>query len=105
MLGIGYAKAGRKAEARAVLKRMQDEANRKGKLPYMQAQVLTHLGDVKAAIDALETAVDDGNYNVVNINVDPSLRALHGNVRFVELVNQLGLTAISSKQVHELTLN
>lgn len=57
--------------------------------------MLAHLGDVEAAIDALETAVDDGNYNVVNPNVDPSLRALHGNVRFVALLNQLGLRAIS----------
>ncbi len=99
VLGISYAKAGREADARAVLKRMQDAANRQGKLPYMQAQVLAHLGDVEAAIDAFETAVDDGNYNVVNLNVDPSLRALDGNVRFVTLLNQLGLTAMSHLKV------
>ena len=95
VLGISYAKAGREADARAVLKRMQDAANWQDKLPYMQAQVLAHMGDVEAAIDALETAVDDGNYNVVNLNVDPSLRALHGNERFVVLLTQLGLRAIS----------
>ena len=94
VLGISYAKARREADARAVLKRMQDAANRQDKLPYMQAQVLAHLGDVELAVDALEAAVANGNYNVVNLNVDPSLRALRGNGRFVALLNQFGLRAI-----------
>ena len=91
-LGIAYAKAGREADARAVLKLMQDSSVLQDKNPYLQAQVLAQLGDLDAAIDSLELASEDGNFSVVNLWIDPSLRALHGNLRFVALGKNLRLT-------------
>lgn len=91
-LSIACAKAGRETDARAALKRMQDAPASQTRNPYLLAQVLAQLGDFDAAIDALERASDDGNYSVVNLGIDPSLRDLHGTVRFVALANKLGLT-------------
>ncbi len=91
-LGIAYAKAGRETDARAALKLMQSAPTSQDRNPYQQAQVLAQLGDVDAAIDSLELASDDGNYSVVNLGIDPSLRGLHGNVRFVALAKKLRLT-------------
>jgi len=66
-LGIAHGLAGYKAAARAVLKRIEDRSQ--DKMPYIQAQVLASLGDLDAAVDALEVAYDACNYSVLNLSV------------------------------------
>lgn len=72
-LGHAYGRAGRHAEARAVLRRLQ---GRTGYLsPVIPAQVHAGLGDRDAAIHALEAAFRERSPMLVSVMVDPPLRA------------------------------
>jgi TolB-like protein len=90
-LAIGYARAGRRADARRVL----DELIRRAETTYVPpaAFVTTHigLGDVDGAFRWLERAYTERSNIMRGLKVNPSLDPLRGDPRFADLLRRVGL--------------
>jgi serine/threonine-protein kinase len=90
-LGQAYATTGRADEARDVLGRMREAAARRYVSPYHIAYVLTGLGEVEAALDALERAFDERSPIIAGIRGSFLFRSLHGHPRFTALLRKMNL--------------
>ncbi|HEX9637443.1 MAG TPA: hypothetical protein VGB99_07910, partial [Acidobacteriota bacterium] len=90
-LGRAYARAGRTAEARAILDRFERQSQRTFVAPYNRAIILAALGETDAALDALEQAYRGRSWYMSWIKVDPALDRLRSHPRFEELLRQVGL--------------
>ena len=90
ILGQGYARNGRKEEARKILGRLEDEAKVRDSAPYAIALVYLALGEKDRAIDELERGYGKGETNYLFvIKVDPLLDELRGDPRFEALVQKI----------------
>jgi len=90
-LGRAYARAGRTAEARAILDRFERQSQRTFVAPYNRAIILAALGETDAALDALEQAYRGRSWYMSWIKVDPALDRLRSHPRFEDLLRQVGL--------------
>ena len=88
---ISHANAGNDSEARGLLKSLQKSAESQYVAASWQAYILAQLGDKDAAMDMLEKAYQDRDWNTRIINVDPQFKSLRDNPRFKALVKKLGL--------------
>jgi TolB-like protein/Flp pilus assembly protein TadD/tRNA A-37 threonylcarbamoyl transferase component Bud32 len=89
--GYAYAKAGRRAEARRSLARLE-AAGRTGYLPpFRVALVHTALGDADQAFAWLEKAFADRSPWMAYVKTDPALAELRGDPRFQDLLRRLRL--------------
>jgi len=91
LAAISHAKAGDDSKARDLLKQMQKSAESQYVAPSWQAFILAQLGEQEAAMDMLEKAYQDKDWNTRIINADPLLKPLRDNPRFQALVKQIGL--------------
>jgi tetratricopeptide (TPR) repeat protein len=92
-LGYVYGRSGKRAEALAVLKELEEQAGRRYVSRYHVAAVYYGLGDEQAALREIEALVADRSGVVVWIAIDPHTSWLRGNPRFDALVHRLGLPA------------
>lgn len=83
------ARAGRRAEATALLEHLLDEAGRTEGLSFRVAMALTGLGRLDEAIAWLERSVDDHSFSPEVM--EPMFGDLHGDPRFRSLVERIGL--------------
>jgi tetratricopeptide (TPR) repeat protein len=89
-LGRAYAFAGRTAEARAILDTLHTRA-RTHYVPKDQIALLHYaLGDTTAALQWLESAVDDYHWWMPNSNYHPLWKGLHEHPRFRALMKRIG---------------
>jgi hypothetical protein len=88
-----YGRSGKRAEALAVLKELEEQAGRRYVSRYHVAAVYYGLGDEQAALREIEALVADRSGVVVWIAIDPHTSWLRGNPRFDALVHRLGLPA------------
>jgi TolB-like protein/Flp pilus assembly protein TadD len=96
-LGYAYALAGRKAEARAILRQLETGSGGTVRaLPV--ARVYIGLGDREQAFSWLEKAVDQRDVALLPI-ADPVYDGLRGDPRFHALLDRAGLTPGSSSEV------
>ena len=90
-LGHGLAAAGRAADARAVLRELEDMASRRYVSPYRLALVHTGLGDKDAAFAALKDACDERAVGLVNVAVEPRFDPLRPDPRYRAVLRRMGL--------------
>jgi serine/threonine-protein kinase len=90
-LAYAYASAGRQADARAVLKKLEETAKTEYLAIYLLALPYVALGDTENALRWLERAFEQRVEEMCLINVDPALRPLRSHPRFIALVKKMNL--------------
>ena len=90
-LGYAYAAAGRRAEAEAVLAELTALLPTQQGSHYFLALVQAGLGDVEAALQALELAYEERVCVLVHLPTEPMFDGLRQETRFVELIQRIGL--------------
>jgi serine/threonine-protein kinase len=92
-LGFVYARAGQPEQAREILTKLQ-EAGRHYYVPAIySAAVHSGLGDTEQAVKYLERAVEERNWEIAWLHVDPFWDDIRSDRRFQRLQAQLGLAA------------
>jgi serine/threonine-protein kinase len=87
-LGYGYARAGRKSDAQAILQELM--RNGDAARIYL-AMVQTGLGDHDSALQSLEASAARRETDFLFIGADPIFDPLHSYARFGALCGRLGL--------------
>jgi serine/threonine protein kinase/tetratricopeptide (TPR) repeat protein len=91
-LGHAQARAGKRAEAEKVIARLQELSKRQYVSPFQTAVVYAGMDERKLALDWLEKSREERFNRLPSIKVDPVLKNLRSEERFVELSKSLGLT-------------
>jgi len=90
-MAYASAKAGKSAEARAFLKKLQERSKR-GYVPaYDLAVVHLALGEKEAALQWLQRAYDEHDWGLVVLAVEPRLDPLRSDPRFQGLLHKVDL--------------
>jgi TolB-like protein/Tfp pilus assembly protein PilF len=92
LLAYAYASAGRKADGEAIRGELEAQTRRGPVDLSLVAIARTALGHDAAALDVLETAVQERQGSVLTIKVDPELAALRTEPRFQALLKKIGLS-------------
>jgi tetratricopeptide (TPR) repeat protein len=90
-LGHAQARVGRRAEAEKVIARLQELSKRQYVSPFQTAVVYAGMDERKLALDWLEKSRDERFNWLPFIKVDPVLKNLRAEPRFIELAKHLGL--------------
>lgn len=90
-LGHAQARAGKKAEAEKMISRLQELSKQQYVSPFQTAVVYAGLDERKQALNWLEKARDERFNWLPFIKVDPVLKNLRSEPRFIELARSLGL--------------
>jgi serine/threonine-protein kinase len=91
-LGFLYGRAGRRAEATAILNELEEEISSKQFFsPFEVALVHIGLGEKDKAMEWLEKAKAERDPFLIYIKVDPNFDSLRDNPRFNALVQKTGL--------------
>jgi tetratricopeptide (TPR) repeat protein len=90
-LGHAQALAGKKADAQKVIERLQELSKQQYVSPFQSAVVYAGLDDRERALDLLEKSRDERFNWLPFIKVDPVLKNLRSESRFVELTKNIGL--------------
>jgi serine/threonine protein kinase/cytochrome c-type biogenesis protein CcmH/NrfG len=91
-LGFAYGKAGQKAEALDVIKKLDELSQKRHVPPQEKAIIYIGLNDRDKAFDYLEEAYRERFSALIGVAVDPLFDDLHSDPRFDELVRRLNLT-------------
>lgn len=91
VLGYAYAKAGKRNEARRTLDNLL-ERRLKGEASSCDiAFVHAALGELEQAMDWLERALEERDYDLLRFPSEPGFSELHPHPRFISLMKTLGL--------------
>ena len=90
-LGYAYAKAGRVADARRMLRHLNEMAKTSYVSPYNKAVIHIGLGDRDAAFDALDAAYATRSRSLAWLNVAHEFDAVRNDPRFRDLTQRIGL--------------
>jgi class 3 adenylate cyclase/TolB-like protein/Tfp pilus assembly protein PilF len=91
-LGYIYGRAGRSAEARKVLRELEERSQRGMYVnPFERAVIYAGLGQKEDALDWLEKAYAERSAWIPYLKVEPTLGSLREETRFKELVRKMGL--------------
>ena len=88
-LGWAYGMAGRKAEAKEILRRLHQESPNENASPFTFATAYMGVGDRDAVFRLLERAVEDRQY-AIRLKIEPVFEPLHADPRFVALLQRAG---------------
>jgi tetratricopeptide (TPR) repeat protein len=88
LVAYSYAASGKTRQARSFLNAI---AKQPGTSPYALGMIHAQLGDRNLALDWLERAYRERNYQIVWLKVDPALDPLRRTRRFQDLLNRVGL--------------
>src|SRR5262249_57046159 len=86
-----YALAGKRAEARQLLKELTNHGPGDSVSGYRIATVWLALGDAGAAFECLQRACRERDHWMAFLKVDPMLQAIPRDRRFARLLQQVGL--------------
>ncbi len=89
VLGCALAKAGRRAEAEAILDDLRNPASQRSVSDPGVALILASLGQTEQALDWLEQAFERRCFWLVYLNVDPCYDPLRDHPRFRSLVKRM----------------
>ncbi|HXB67743.1 MAG TPA: tetratricopeptide repeat protein [Candidatus Acidoferrales bacterium] len=90
-MGNAYARAGRVAEARAIIPRLEQDVRKDGVGWYETALVYAGLGEKDEAFAWLEKAYGAHDKGLTYIRIDPCLDPLRSDPRFANLERRVGL--------------
>lgn len=90
-LGYAYASAGREAEAREVLRELEEMRKVKNVPPLRFAIVYAGLGDRAEAVRWLERSYEERDIMLVHINQMPFTNSLKGDAGFEDFLRRAGL--------------
>lgn len=90
-LGYSYAKSGRRSDAEKILKDLKAESQRKYVSGYFVSWVCIGLGKNDEAIQWLERAYQQKDYQLTWMGAEPLLDPLRSDPRFRDLLRRLGL--------------
>ncbi len=93
-LSHAYAGAARRDDALRIVEELsylKEQLEEKHVSPYFMAAIRAELEDYDLAFDYLHQACEMRSEGLFWIKVDPSLRKLHGDSRFGEILRRLGL--------------
>jgi eukaryotic-like serine/threonine-protein kinase len=90
-LGQAYGMAGRTAEAREVLRQLEQLSQERFVSPYHMAYVYTGLGEVERAMDLLERAYEERAGSVYGIKGSFLFTSLQSHPRFKALLGKMNL--------------
>jgi TolB-like protein/Tfp pilus assembly protein PilF len=90
-LGQGYALAGKKDEARAVLNHLTQCSTQKYVSPHDIAMIHVGLNENDRAFEWLGKAMEERSVGLGYLNVEPQWDALRSDPRFQQLLRQIGL--------------
>ena len=90
-LGHIYASAGRTADARRVLKQLNELSHKRYVSAYNMGVLYAGLGEKDEAFRWLQKVEEDRSEWFALINVDPRLDALHADPRFAGILRSVGL--------------
>jgi tetratricopeptide (TPR) repeat protein len=90
-LGNAYAKTGKIAEARRILRELEDEARIRYVAPCLIAALYVGLGDKEQAFVWLEKAFQERDVLLMTLNIESHLDPLRSDRRFQDLVRRVGL--------------
>jgi len=88
LTAFSYASSGKTRQARSLLNTI---ANQPGASPYALGMIHAQLGERSLALDWLERAYRERNYQMVWLKVDPALDPLRRTRRFQDLLTRVGL--------------
>ena len=88
-LGHAYAASGRKAEARKILRKLDQQSKHRYVSPYERALIYTGLGENDQALAWLEKA-EEQSVPLHHINVDPRFNSLRSDRRYQQLLRRIG---------------
>jgi tetratricopeptide (TPR) repeat protein len=88
---ISYYHIGNKEKARMYLDQMIEIANQKSDSFSEVAAALVQMDEPDLAIDYLQKSIDTREVNNAFIRVDPDLRPLHQDPRYLQLLERAGL--------------
>lgn len=90
-LGWAYAKTGKTAEARRILRELEAEAKTRYVAPCLIAALYVGLGDNEEAFVWLEKAFQERDVLLMTLNIESHLDPLRSDRRFQDLVRRVGL--------------
>jgi len=90
-LGFAYAKAGELDHAREILAKLQEMSRRQYVAPLYSAAVHAGLGETSLALECLEGAVRECNWEITWLDMDPLWDGLRGDPRFQKLQQEVRL--------------
>lgn len=85
-----YASSGWTAYLRRWLEIMQSKAEQGQVLYYYMASTYARLGETERAIECLEKAYEEHDYNLSSLLVDDDFKKLRSNPRFIQLMKKMG---------------
>jgi tetratricopeptide (TPR) repeat protein len=91
MLGMTYARMGRKEAARKILKGLQELAKQRYVSPSAFVLIHTGLGEKDEAFAWLDKACQERDFDLCLLKVDPKLDSLRTDPRFPRLLQRVGL--------------
>jgi Flp pilus assembly protein TadD len=90
-----YAKAGRRAEAAALLRELVARSRQQYVSPVNMYLISFLLGDRAAGFEWLTKAIQERSNGIVYLTAEPSLDVVRGDARFRQVVAQVGLADVS----------
>ena len=90
-VGYGYAMAGRRGEALAMQRRLEERARTSYVTPEARATIAVALGDKARALDLLEQGVREHSFYLVFLATEPEWNALRGEPRYHALLRRVQL--------------
>jgi tetratricopeptide (TPR) repeat protein len=90
-LGWGNAVAGNRGEAMKALEELRERSSREHIQPYLSARIYSALGEHDLAFEWLEKAHEERDPPLTPILSDESLKGLHEDRRFGELLKKMNL--------------
>jgi len=89
-LAIAYAATGEKQEFEQILRELERPAGKRYVLPYNIAKIYSAAGNADKAFDWLETAYNEGNPDLIELNSEPLFDCIREDSRFSDLMGRVG---------------
>jgi Tfp pilus assembly protein PilF len=90
-LGLEYARSGNREQARDAIEQLKRMSAHVYVSPAHTATIYAALGDKRTALDLLEKAYEDRDWNLLRLKVDHDYDSLRSEPRFIELLKKVGL--------------
>jgi TolB-like protein/Tfp pilus assembly protein PilF len=92
-LAVAYASSGKITDAEPILAELERPAGRRYVLPYNIAKIYSAARKPEEALDWLETAYNEGNADLIELNSEPIFDCLRTDARFADIMRRVGWNA------------